>query len=466
MPSTPKNFPSFWSSPAVTDFATFERDVYRAKTLAADSEVVNKLQSILQEPDFLTMLQVYACQNAMKYEGMRKVNIRLASGNSYAINSPLFVKARPKDRRRSKRRKNVCFHLGLLYLGIFEHSSPTLISRALSLAALCPSFDTACDALRLQGIKMTHTLLQHLTYKVTDCFMRDRAANVVCDHYRKPGLRILIAIDGGRLRERTQKKGPKPKAAKRKGYTTEWREPKLFTICLIDEQGNKLKDVPPIYDGAVTGPDEIFQILTDYLRQIDYRNADAVVFCADGGPWIWPRTEQIIKDLEIPNAHRILDYTHAKQNLMEIANRILQAGCVPANKYDALVSQMKDWLWNGRIDKIEQYIKDTLRGKRSKKQALKKLNDYFGDHDKFRYCDFYAAGLPTGSGAIESAIRRIINLRIKGPGIFWLLPNADRMIFLRSQVLSGRWLHVIRSATLSWRNTLQKPPLQSVSKAA
>lgn len=463
---TPKMFPSVLNWPAVVDFAAFEADAYRKGNLVVDGEIISKLQLILSNPEFLDVLRAHARQCAMRYEGMRTVNIRLPSGNRYPVSSPLFVKARPKDKRRRKYRANVCLHLGLLYLGIREHCSPTLQARAISLAALCPSFDIACDALRIQGIEMNHTFLQRLSYNIADDLMLGRAEHVVDDEYRKPGLRILIAIDGGRLRERKRKKGRKPKNAKRQGYTAEWREPKLFTICLTDENGKKRKDVAPIYDGAVTGPDEIFKLLTEYLNEIDYCNAAAVTFCADGGAWIWPRVDQLIKDLQIPTAHCVLDYTHAKQNLMDIADYVHQACGVRDCNYDDLVTKLKAWLWNGDIDKIRKHIETTLRRKRVKKQAIKKLNDYFGDPAQFQYAAFRAQGLPTGSGAIESAIRRIINLRIKGPGIFWLLPNADRMIFLRSQILSGRWRHVLKSATKSWRNQMKIQTLQTMAKTA
>jgi hypothetical protein len=60
---------------------------------------------------------------------------------------------------------------------------------------------------------------------------------------------------------------------------------------------------------------------------------------------------------------------------------------------------------------------------------MKKMNGYFGDQAKFQYIAFRDNGLPTGSGTVESAIRRIINLRIKGTGIFWKRENAENVIF-------------------------------------
>jgi hypothetical protein len=47
--------------------------------------------------------------------------------------------------------------------------------------------------------------------------------------------------------------------------------------------------------------------------------------------------------------------------------------------------------------------------------------------------------VPCGSGCVESAIRRVINLRLKAPGTFWTPEMAECFLFLRSQLLSGRW---------------------------
>ena len=44
-----------------------------------------------------------------------------------------------------------------------------------------------------------------------------------------------------------------------------------------------------------------------------------------------------------------------------------------------------------------------------------------------------------GSGAVESAIRRVINLRIKGASIYWLPESVDAILLLRSFYKSGRW---------------------------
>jgi len=53
--------------------------------------------------------------------------------------------------------------------------------------------------------------------------------------------------------------------------------------------------------------------------------------------------------------------------------------------------------------------------------------------------DCAGCSLPLGSGAVESAIRRVVNLRLKGPCIFWHRENANKMLMLRSFYKAGRW---------------------------
>ena len=50
-----------------------------------------------------------------------------------------------------------------------------------------------------------------------------------------------------------------------------------------------------------------------------------------------------------------------------------------------------------------------------------------------------ALKLPIGSGAIESAIRRVVNLRLKGACIFWGKDNAEKILMLRAFYQAGRW---------------------------
>jgi len=73
-----------------------------------------------------------------------------------------------------------------------------------------------------------------------------------------------------------------------------------------------------------------------------------------------------------------------------------------------------------------------------------------------QYQTFKNASLPCGSGCVESAIRRIINLRLKAPGTFWTPAMAEVFLFLRSQLLSGRWSIMLRNLTRQSARLLQR----------
>lgn len=74
--------------------------------------------------------------------------------------------------------------------------------------------------------------------------------------------------------------------------------------------------------------------------------------------------------------------------------------------------------------------------------------DYFARNaDRMRYRDFQARGLPIGSGAVESAVRQVVNQRLKSNGMFWLHAHAEHLLHLRAFLRAGRWDELV-SATL------------------
>ena len=112
----------------------------------------------------------------------------------------------------------------------------------------------------------------------------------------------------------------------------------------------------------------------------------------------------------------------------------------------------------GKVDKVLHF----LTGLTSKKAD--------GDADPVQGCIYYIqerkalmdyghlrdAGLPVGSGAIESAIRRVINLRIKAPGTFWCEDTAEAVLYMRAQLLANNWKDMLEGILQRGRYTRQK----------
>jgi hypothetical protein len=117
----------------------------------------------------------------------------------------------------------------------------------------------------------------------------------------------------------------------------------------------------------------------------------------------------------------------------------------PINKAQVTKAWL-DLLWNGNLHEIHRQIAELITSRQKRKKALAKFKSYFLDnYHRMQYAGFRYFNAATGSGCVESAIRRVINLRLKSPGIFWKRQTAEIMLFLRSTLPCGRWKIMLKN---------------------
>jgi len=58
---------------------------------------------------------------------------------------------------------------------------------------------------------------------------------------------------------------------------------------------------------------------------------------------------------------------------------------------------------------------------------------------RMNYAEAKRDKLPIGSGVIESTIRRVVNLRLKGASVYWKESTASDMLLLRCLYKANRW---------------------------
>ena len=91
-------------------------------------------------------------------------------------------------------------------------------------------------------------------------------------------------------------------------------------------------------------------------------------------------------------------------------------------------------------------VQALCRGRHSK--AIRTQRNYFiKNQSRMVYAQLIAMKLPIGSGAIESTVRRVVNLRLKGPRLFWCRASAEAIRLWRSYYKAGRWNMLKRMAT-------------------
>ncbi len=104
---------------------------------------------------------------------------------------------------------------------------------------------------------------------------------------------MVLSTDGGRIRIRTNNAVQTAKGRNR--YRTDWREPKLLIIYVVDEKGHMDREFLAVIDGTLGGPDAIFKLMEFYLRELKITTADKILFVADGARWIWKRVGALLR---------------------------------------------------------------------------------------------------------------------------------------------------------------------------
>ena len=334
-------------------------------------------------------------------------------------------------------------------MGVSEGSSPALISLVGRQCALLPSYQIARRELAARGtsldVKVVHRLARQLGAAVLTCRTRDLLrwrAGALPPGSELAGRRVAAMIDGGRTRLRTvirTQKGKGKHKKQRRHYKVEWREPKLLIIFEIDNRGRLKTKTRPWIDGTFAGPDEAMELLAFHLHHLGAAQAEVVVFVADGAPWVWERLDWVERrvGLAAGRARRVLDWCHAVHNL----SLALEALGLAAAERQRWYGELRGWLhqgWHGLVlDELER-LGEVAGWPKGLEQPL----GYLSKHAEAGHLDYKRLrrqGLPQGSGAVESAIRRVINLRLKGPGLMWHEENAEGALALRAAALTERW---------------------------
>jgi hypothetical protein len=333
----------------------------------------------------------------------------------------------------------------LAALGIRKAATPALQSQVGRLTALLPSIDLARDELRHQGPTLDEKAVHRMTWQLGAEVLtaRTRELQQFRDGYLPAGQdmegrHVVAQVDGGRLRIRTQIETKKRMGVKyRRKIRIEWREPKLLILYLSDSKGRMLKGTRPWIDGTMSGPDHLMELLAFHLHRLGAARAKMVSFVADGAPWIWNRlawVEQRV-GLDPKRVERVLDLFHATHHI-SLALKALGLG---ESERDETYQALRQQLRAGRSREVVATLQRLARGQPEDSEVWVEIEFLRKHEPHVRYDWFRYRGRPLGSGAIESAMRRVVNLRMKGNGIYWREENAEAMLVLRAAVLTGRW---------------------------
>lgn len=213
-----------------------------------------------------------------------------------------------------------------------------------------------------------------------------------------------------------------------------WKELKLARVFngskVVDIQQDRSEITETVYCSHLGSVKQFFPKLERHIV-----NCNHLVVVADGAGWIWNWCED-----NYPGCVQILDFFHAKEKLVLLANAHFQ----DQEKRKKWVEDQALLLRDNQVREVMKNVKRLACRSLSSKDAKDKLLRYYEEHeDRMAYKTFRDEGYMIGSGPIEAAHRSVIQQRMKLSGQKWSVNGANAIANLRCYNKSGAWDKVI-----------------------
>ena len=239
-----------------------------------------------------------------------------------------------------------------------------------------------------------------------------------------PGAATIVAeIDGGMvpLVETDPQSGDR-----RRGKRLFWKEAK---ICLAHPPGS----ASPVYGGTLQGGvAHAGRCLLACAVAAGLGTNTRVHAVGDGAAWIAERVAELFGTC----ATFLVDFYHVCDYLAAAAK-----SCAP-DAPGAWLERQKERLKTGRSAAVLGDLLEAMEPPDTPEDAapVRACHRYLANRRAhLDYRAALAAGLPIGSGEIESAHRYVVQQRLKRPGAWWTADNAEAMLALRIARANGQW---------------------------
>ena len=278
------------------------------------------------------------------------------------------------------------------------------------------------------GIEMPSSAAQTITKQHAASMKQQQ---VMLERLPRGGVQQLIGeLDGSMLpivsiAARTDKSTPRDG---RKRRQLSWREARLSLVRAPDQVKGR-------YAATLGGPAQAGKLFVDSLIRVGGGQRTQLHCVGDGAPWIANQLKQRLG----AQAHYLIDFYHLSEYLSGAA-----AVVAGPHKREWLSAQQERMKANGvgtvlGALKAHQAVAPTPIGEpdldpvQACRQYLENRLSYFD------YAAALKAGLPIGSGEVESGHRSVIQARLKLSGAWWQEETAESMLALRTLRTNDEW---------------------------
>jgi len=293
-------------------------------------------------------------------DGWRKVRVRTLGGKWVLLKTP-FLRVRKgvnQEYTCEKRHQHgTSIYPVLRRIGIVRGSTPRFLAEVNRQITDGPSIYEAKERFESREILLTKKpIWRHVRDFASIALWQRQVAAAQLNHVKvsEPaplsGKRVVVGLDGGRLRLRINKIGSQQTTTRK--YFADKCEPKLFVIYTIDDKGNKVPKGEVFYDGTLQPAAELFTLLKLRLKQLGITQARELVIIGDGASWIWNGVPDLLAALGLESLH-----------VVEIAEEIFYLRCqMKSGRWVPFVkSVLTQWADDMTISLTEAYqVRDTI----------------------------------------------------------------------------------------------------------
>ena len=198
------------------------------------------------------------------------------------------------------------------------------------------------------------------------------------------------------------------------------------------------------YVAHLGGPELFGRQLWAEARQRFWMQAEDSLAIGDGAQWIWNQVGE-----HFYASHQLVDWYHATEHLATAAKILHGEGTPAASRW---YRRWETRLYQGHVDQLVRALKRQVKQQLPKADALRREAVYFHKNRKrMNYLEMRSEGYPIGSGMVESAAKQY-KARFCGPGMRWSRTGAQRLLPIRTAIMSRRFDKMWELAYNSPRN--------------
>jgi hypothetical protein len=232
-----------------------------------------------------------------------------------------------------------------------------------------------------------------------------------------------------------------------------WKEAKIGCIfdveqeIIVDEQTQEEIEIGcarnNTYVAHLGEPEAFGQKVWAEAKRRGWTSAADTQVVGDGAAWIWNLTGEHFYDSE-----QVVDWYHGKEHLAHAAE-LLHGEGTPAMQ--SWLKEEETSLFLGHANEIAHRIQKRAQGKSCRDELLREAGYLEHHQHRMNYLEMRIQGWVIGSGMVESGAKQF-KARLAGPGMHWSRAGAERLLPIRSAILSNRFHQV-------WLSTHNSPQI-------